>query len=347
MTERKPVVLIEHIDREDSEKSGMGVYGRSVKNLLDGVGAPYIKLGAMIPKESSVYLRWLLFGLPKLLMRIRKLGSNVITHVAWEAYGFITPFIRGKRIVTFHHVLSKNDFPRRTWYFLWKIFARMAIANSDIILAVSPRTRDDLINMLGVPESKIRIVLNKPSDAYYTVDGVERDRLVGFVGSLTKRKNIGLLIRSFKKVCDRDGMSDIRLKIIGQGEEGKPLRDLANSLNIGDRVDFDEYISVEDLRMFYNRMMVFANPSLREGFGAPVMEAQRCSAPVIFLKHAEIPAEVTKAAVGCEDEDEFADVMYRLLTDKEYWTEVSEKGKAYATAFGDEYAEKMLSLYFE
>ena len=324
----------------------MGVYSRSIKNLLDSVGAPYIKLGAMIPKESAKYLRWLLFGLPALIMRLRKLGSNVITHVAWEAYGFITPFIRGKRIVTFHHVLSENDFPRRSWYFLWKIFARMAISHSDIILAISPQTRDDLINMLGVPESKIRVVLNKPSDAYVTVDGVERERLIGFVGSLTKRKNIDLLVRSFKKVCDRDGMSDVRLKIVGRGWEGKPLRDLANSLNIGDRVEFAEYISKEDLLMFYNRMMVFANPSLREGFGAPIMEAQRCSAPVIFLKHAEIPAEVTKAAVGCEDEDEFADAMYRLLTDKGYWSEVSEKGEAYATSFGKEYDEKMLDLYF-
>jgi len=346
MADRKPVLLIEHIDDEDSEKTGMGAYGRSIKDLLDRSGDPYIKLGAMVPEVSFRYLRWLLIGLPALLLRIRKIGPNVITHVAWEAYGFLTPFIRGKRIVTFHHVLSKNDLPKRSWYLIWRVFARTAIAHSDIILAVSPQTRDDLVKMLGVPESRIRIIMNKPSDAYTTVDGIERERLVGFVGSLTKRKNIDALIRSFKKVCDMDGMSDLRLKIVGKGPEEGFLRDLARSLGIGDRVEFVEYISAEDLLMFYNTMAVFANPSLREGFGCPILEAQRCSAPAIFLKHAEIPPEVTKFAVPCENEDEFSDVMHRLLTDKEYWSAVSEKGRAYSQAFGEEYSEKMLDLYF-
>ena len=333
-------------DSEDSfEKNGQSVYGRNIRDLLDRSEIPYTKISVMMPEMSVKYMKWCLFELPKLIIRMRRLDPNSVVHLTWEYYGFLMPFIKGKKIVTVHHIMSEKDHAKKLWYRVWKAFTKMAILRSDLIIAISPQTRKEIIDMLDVPEENIRVIMNRPSDAFTTLDSIEREKMIGFVGTLTKRKNISALLRSFKKLSEMQGMSDVKLKICGKGQEHSSLQDMVRSLGIADRTEFVEDISADDLLMFYNKMTVLANPSLHEGFGNVTLEAQRCSTPVVFFRHAGIPPEVTRFAIGCEDEDEFTDVMYRLLTDNEYWSVISKEGKTYSDNFGGNYSEEMLNLY--
>lgn len=344
MVERK-LALVDFPDEERFEKTGIGVYGDGIRKVLDDAGVPYSRISAIAPDRRIIF-RWFFGMFTDLISRARKTGPNDVTHIVYEGFGFLMPFIRGKRIVTIHHVVQNEEGDSKAWYLAWKFFTKLAIRYSDMIVAISAQTRKELIEVFRVPESKIRVVMNKPSNAFSTIEGIERKRSVGFVGTLTKRKNVPALMRLFKGLIEMPGMSDVSLRICGKGPESDALHALADSLGITDRTEFVEDISTDELNTFYNSVSVLANPSLHEGFGYVTLEAQRCSTPVVFFKHAEIPKEVTEAAVPCEDENEFRDTMYRLLTDEEYWSDVSRKGRTYSESFGNDYACKMLDIYF-
>lgn len=109
-----------------------------------------------------------------------------------------------------------------------------------------------------------------------------RQRIILSVGSLRKTKGHDLTLRAFKAL--KPEFSDIRLLIIGGGEESKNLQDLAKQLAIDDSVEFIppqphhkvmEYMSISDL---------FVLPSWSEGFGIVYLEAMAHGKPVIGVK---------------------------------------------------------------
>jgi glycosyltransferase involved in cell wall biosynthesis len=345
--EKPRFVLIDSPDSDSFEKSGFGVYCRNVKDLLDDSGIPYQRICMTLPNKLSECLRWAFSDFLRTLSEISKIKSDATVHMTYEGFGFMMPFIKGRKIVTFHHLLNRDEKrTNRRWWLAWIFFAKLAAFLSDEVIAISPQTRKELIDMLRVGEDKIRVVMNRPSGAFNVLEGIERERSVGFVGSLIPRKNAAALIRSFSEVLKMPGTSDILLKICGKGPEAGALRELTDSLGITDRVIFMSDLSVEDLLVFYNSISVLANPSLHEGFGYVTLEAQRCLTPVVFFKHADIPPEVMRAAIPCTDEKEFANAIHRLLTDAEYWSTVSKEGKTYSDSFGEDYPKKMLDVYF-
>jgi glycosyltransferase involved in cell wall biosynthesis len=341
------VVFVELPDSDSFEKSGLGIHCKGLRESMDRSGVSYTKIGATLPNRFSGFFRWLHSGILRPILQLHKIASeDTVIHITYELHGYLIPFLKGKKVITFHHVLTEKDGVGKSWYRQWRFFAKIAARCADSILAVSSQTRDELVKLFHVPESKVHVIMNKPSDAFVTMDDVKRERFIGFVGSLTERKNVASLIRSFRTLIEMPGMSDVSLKICGGGPRAGDLRDLANSLGIADRTEFMENISANDLVTFYNTMSVLANPSMHEGFGYVTLEAQRCSTPVVFFKDADIPHEVMKYAIPCTDENEFACTMHRLLTDHEYWSAVSGEGKRYADSFGNDYSEKILDLYY-
>ena len=342
------LVLIDPPDSDSFGKSGLGVYCRNVRGLLDDSEIPYQRIDMAYPETFSEGLRWVFSNLPGILSEINKIEPGTTVHMAYEGFGFLLPFVRGKKVVTFHHLLNKDEKRAngKWWYLVWRFSSKLAALLSDKIIAISPQTRKELIEMLRVREDKIQVILNKPVGIFNVSEDIERKRSIGFVGTLVPRKNVAALMRSFSEVLKMPGTSDILLKICGKGPEIGALRELADSLGIADRVIFMSDLSAEDLMFFYNSISILANPSLHEGFGNVTLEAQRCSTPVVFFKHADIPPEVMRAAIPCADEKEFANTIHRLLTDAEYWSTVSKEGKTYSDSFGEDYPKKMLDVYF-
>ena len=170
---------------------------------------------------------------------------------------------------------------------------------------------------------------------------------MGCVSILVQRKNVAALIRSFSKLTGMDGVSDVRLRICGKGPEKRSLDELTRSLGISDRVEFLSDLSEADLVKFYNSISVLANPSMHEGFGCVTLEAQRCSTPVVFFRDADIPEEVVRSAIPCDNEDDMAKKMHDLLTDAGQWEKIAREGKEYADSFGGEFSDTMVEIYRE
>lgn len=106
-------------------------------------------------------------------------------------------------------------------------------------------------------------------------------KVVLFVGRLHPVKNVDLLLRSFGCI---DKLNECILVIIGDGPEKQRLINLANSLNISNRVFFEGFKPKETVLEFMKASDVLVLPSLVEGQPRVVLEAWATGLPVVASK---------------------------------------------------------------
>lgn len=159
-----------------------------------------------------------------------------------------------------------------------------AIRKADVIVCISENTKKDLLKFLpDTPEDKIRIIYNGVSDSYHPSDSKssEYEDCILFVGGRQSYKNFSFAVDCAKEV-------NKRLLIVGS-----PLSDIEKS-SLEKELGKDGYISVvhpDDvtLNAIYNSAACLLYPSRYEGFGIPVVEAQKAGCPVIALNCSSIP----------------------------------------------------------
>lgn len=159
-----------------------------------------------------------------------------------------------------------------------------AIMNSDVVVCISENTRNDLLKF--VPEARgkeIRIVYNGVSEDYRPLSaktsGYE-DHIM-FVGARGGYKNFEFAVHAVKR-------SPFKLLICGN-----PLSK-EEAILLEKELGSERYKTVtrptnETLNEFYNSAHCLLYPSSYEGFGIPVLEAQRAGCPVIALNASSIP----------------------------------------------------------
>jgi glycosyltransferase involved in cell wall biosynthesis len=92
------------------------------------------------------------------------------------------------------------------------------------------------------------------------------------------------------------------------------------------------YVPPAELANWYARAMIFAFPSLDEGFGMPVLEAMAAGTPVMASNRSAMPEVAGDAAwlVDPEDTEELADALVALTQDPERRADLSRRGLARA-----------------
>ncbi|WP_252377521.1 glycosyltransferase family 4 protein [Aeromonas hydrophila] len=182
-----------------------------------------------------------------------------------------------------------------------------AILNSDKIICVSNNTAEDLLRYCRVPESKIAVVYNGVSDDYYPLN-LECQDYVVFVGSRVSYKNFSMVVSAVSR------FKDLKLVIVGGGKltayEACMLEE-----KLKGRFEVTGILSNKELNVVYNQAIALAYPSEYEGFGIPVIEAQKSGCPVIALNRSSIPEIAGSAAVLLEqaDENNIYDAIQMLL----------------------------------
>ena len=248
-------------------------------------------------------------------------------------------------VTTFHDLFvltgeySTPEFRRR-----FAEQARDAAARSDRIIAVSQFTARQAIDVLGVDPGKVRVVHHGVRAAGGTA--VAREKVILHVGAMQHRKNIARLVDAFERV---DG--DWQLVLVGSAGYG--AAEIAARIAASrsrERIRVLGYVSRAELANWYARAMIFAFPSLDEGFGMPVLEAMASGTPVIASNRAAVPEVAGDAAwlVDAEDTEELAGAMVALTRDPERCAELSRRGLERAAKFTwAEAVEKTWQVYRE
>lgn len=156
------------------------------------------------------------------------------------------------------------------------------INKADVVVCVSENTRNDLLHYLpDIDKDKIMVVHNGVSDDFYPIVGAERgDRLL-YVGSRAKYKNFGYVVEALSE-------TSYHLDICGTPLSIKEQEYLNRKLG-SDRYTVYSNVDNHRLNELYNRAKCFIYPSSYEGFGLPIVEAQKTGCPVIALNASSIP----------------------------------------------------------
>lgn len=148
-----------------------------------------------------------------------------------------------------------------------------------------------------------------------------------YVGRLEAHKGLHWLVKTIKLIKNERKGINIKIIIVGSGRERKSLEMLAKRLNISDTVIFAGRVSEEELPSYYAASDIFVIPSLYEGFGLPILEAQACGSPVIGSDCTAIAETIGLGGVVVKPNDEIAlkNEILRLLDDKQTYNELVKK----------------------
>jgi glycosyltransferase involved in cell wall biosynthesis len=212
------------------------------------------------------------------------------------------------------------------------------------VLAVSERTKQDLVERYGVPERKI-VVTPNGVDPAFRPDGPKADGspYALFVGTLQPRKDPEGAIEALALVGD-----DLRLVLAGPDRgSGARARETASRLGLSSRVEFRGHVDRDELAALYRGAACLVLPSRWEGFGLPVVEAMASGTPVVATRAGAIPEVAGDAAVLVEpgDPSALAGGIERALADRERLVAAGlERARAFSWR---ETALKTLEVYKE
>jgi glycosyltransferase involved in cell wall biosynthesis len=222
-------------------------------------------------------------------------------------------------------------------YLHWS--TRWNVRQARAILADSAATRADLLRAYAAPAERIHVVYLGRDESLVREQNPDVitaararygicERYLLYVGTLQPRKNLARLIEAFARVHARPVT---RLQLVLAGRRGWLYDDLfrqVEKLGLAGRVLFPGYVADEDLAALYSGAMGFVFPSLYEGFGIPVLEAQGCGVPVMASNNSSLPEVAGNGALLVDplDEDAIAAAMARLIAEPELRAELTRRG---------------------
>ena len=240
-------------------------------------------------------------------------GTEIIHfHSVFEGLGgkadIINNFLnlQSKTVVTLYDLIPLiyqdiylSDLNARDWYYkVLRLFYE-----ADLVLSISDATKEDAINILGIPESKIINISGAiDNDKFYKLDSKQEHKeilnkysitqeFVMYTGGVDFRKNIESSIKAFAKI-EKQLLQNHQFVIVCKitQEQKESFESLVKTLNIPqDKIIFTGFVSDEELNILYNYAKLFIFPSIYEGFGLPILEAMSCGTAVIGSNSSSIP----------------------------------------------------------
>lgn len=264
-----------------------------------------------------------------------------------------------KSIVTIHDLLFLR-FPQNFKWLDRQVYLKKikyATEVADIVIAICEQTKSDLINYLGCPEEKIRVVYQTCNPRFYSplpiakqVDTVERygihDKFILYVGAIEPNKNTMTLVKAYanlKKSINHN------LVIIGNGGKyKKEVESYIHSKGLEDRVIILSNVTNDDLPAFYQRSDLFCFPSHFEGFGIPIIEALFSKTPVITSKGSVFPEAGGPNTIYIDpnNKEELSEQISNVLTNPDLAFEMVEMGRNFVEKFHRrKTAQNLIDLY--
>jgi len=275
----------------------------------------------------------------------------------------------GRVVVTVHDIIPymlRHD--RRLCVYrtaadrLFDHLAMQGLRQADWLIADSTYTRRCLTEYLGIASKHVTVVhlgldhkRFRPRKVPVTLSeryGLPAGRrYLIYVGSEDPRKNVETLVRALARV--RGALPDVELIKVGwahfAGERSRLLA-LASELGVTGAVHFLDDVPESDLPLLYNLAAVCVLPSLQEGFGFPLLEAQACGTPVIYAAAASLPEIAGGAGLAFNPRSggvsALADTLSQLLADTGRQHELRAQGRANAARFRwDSSVKQVLDVY--
>ena len=200
---------------------------------------------------------------------------------------------------------------------------RLASRKVQRIITISEHTKNDLIEIIKVPEQKVKVIYPGRTD-FHSVSkslpsGLKKNAFILSVGTIEPRKNLEGLFKAYA-LLPPNLQEKYPLAVVGaEGWQTAKIFNTFNRLNLGGKVKFLGYVSDEVLARLYREAAVFCYPSLYEGFGFPVLEALSFGTPAVISRTSSLPEVAGRGALYVDPQDPklISGGLERLLEHKE------------------------------
>ena len=275
-----------------------------------------------------------------------------------------TPFLLPKScvlapLVTDLAVYRLPEAYQRSRVLWWRLQYRYICQRAGFFLAISEFTKQEMTEILGVPAERIYVIpcayseeMRRVEDAATLAAVREKyhlpERYVLFVGNNNPRKNLARTIQAFDRMKERTKLAH---QLIIAGEQGWRFdrNEALSGVRHREDVRFIGYVPDEDMPALYSGAALFAFPTLYEGFGIPVLEAQRCGVPVVTSDRTSLPEVAGDGAIYADpyDVESISGAMERVLKDKVLAAEQVKKGYENARRFSWQASAEKLNEVIE
>lgn len=229
----------------------------------------------------------------------------------------------------------------------------------DAIIADSLASKNDIINIIGIPKNKISVAYLAAGKEFQIINDTEKilkkfnlpEKFVLYVGDVTWNKNLPRLIKAVKKI-------NVPLVLVGKSIANKEYdntnpwnRDLVTVQSLIENeknITALGFVEAKELVALYNAATLFAFPSVYEGFGLPIIEAMQSGCPVVTTNGGSIPEVAGDAAyfVDGYNVEDIAEGLLKVYESKNLQRELSKKGLQQAKNFSwKKTAEATLAVY--
>ncbi len=246
---------------------------------------------------------------------MRRSGIEVAHHLG----GTVPPGFRGPTVVTVHDLQPLDDpanfgVAKRTWL---SRALPAAIRRADVVTTPSAWVGGQIIERFDVDPDRVRTVSAYADDpsgpdacppSRRVTEAIDRGPLVLYPAMTMRHKNHRLLFRAFAAVAET--RPDLQLVCVGAvGRDHDEI--VAAAAALSPRIHMFGYVPAADLEALYEAAELVAFPSCYEGFGLPVLEAQKARVPVAAAAVTSLPEVAGAGAllIDPEDIDGWIDVL--------------------------------------
>lgn len=251
-----------------------------------------------------------------------------------------------RSVVTVHDLIFMR-FPQyfgrvNRWIYKNKLIYACRAANK--VIAISQKTKDDLIELLGTSPDKIEVIYQSCDDSFRKPQSAGQklevktkynlpDQYLLSVGTIEPRKNLLLAVKAFAQT------EDIKLVVVGKPTAYlEEVKNYINQNELADRVIFLHQVQFHELPAIYQQAACFIYPSRYEGFGIPILEALSSRIPVIGATGSCLEEAGGPDSLYTDPDNEFqlAGHIHRVLTDESLRQNMIAQGLQYSLNFADD-----------
>ena len=263
-------------------------------------------------------------------------------------YGVIAALLTKAKVVFTEHGRFHPD------RYSWKrrmINPLLGLTTSSIV-AISGATRDALAEFEWFRRSSIQVIYNgiaatMPTDARHDNEFNLTDRNLVF-GTITRFdtiKNLPMMVHAFAQVHNQH--PDVRLLLVGDGDQKPAIEQLVETLNLGKAVIFTGFQT--NTKKFMSLIDVYLPSSFSEGTSMTLLEAMSFSTSCIVTDVGGnielIQNDINGLVVESDNVSQLTDAMLCLLVDETARTQLGEKAKQ---TFDEKFAlNQMIQSYRE
>jgi glycosyltransferase involved in cell wall biosynthesis len=288
------------------------------------------------------------------LTRFRQEGYDLVVD-DMNKIPFFTPlYVREPIYGVTHHLFGTSIFREANLLaagYVWtmeSLAVRLYRSRRIPFVVGSPSTHQELLGR-GFRAEDVPVVHYGVDQRVHRPTGVPRSPrpMIGYFGRLKQYKSVDHLLRALPAVLAQ--VPDLRVAIVGEGDDRERLEGIAKSEGLGHAVEFTGFVTeerkVELLQQIWFKVMT----SAKEGWGLTVLEANACGTTVLASNVPGLRDAVKDGETGMLYEygniPELSEKILRLLSDATLRDHLVEGAAEFVRSFTwDAAAEKTLSL---